>query len=133
MNPQTVSTAFKTALANWSVANGVQVYDYVPDSQNPPCVCVYPEAIPYDFSANCTWILWLLSGKVEEQGAQARMLGWIADTGPTSIIAALDANHSLTGTVSSTLPLELRGYGAAPVTAGGTPYMQARLVYHVLR
>lgn len=133
MNPQTVSTAFKAALAAWATTNGVQVFDYVPDSWNPPCVAIYPETIPYDRTAGARWVLVCVTGSVETQGAQARLQSWLAETGTTSIVAVIDANHSLSGAVSSVLPLEVRRYGMMPTQDGRPRLLQAELVCDILR
>lgn len=133
MNPQTVSTAFKTAYTAWAVANHAQVDDFVADTPKPPCVAFYPETVPYDITAPCRWIAWCSTGTIEEQGAQARLLGWLAETGATSLIQVIDQNHSLSGAVSSVIPLEVRGYGVSPVQQGRPRFLQAQLVFDVLR
>jgi hypothetical protein len=129
MDIPAVLAAFKTTLEPL----GVHLYDYVPDSPNTPCVIIYAERVPYAVTQGATFVLWCLSGQVETAGAQARMMSWLSDDTDDSIVSLLDADHTLGGTVSSVLPVEVRRWGAAPTQEGRPRLLQAEIVCEVLR
>ena len=110
-----------------------EVFAYVPDSIIPPAVCVYCEQWPYDTTADATFILLCVLGTGDMQDAQAQLMGWLSDTGPTSLVALIDADNTLDGAVSSVLPFEVRNWGLMPVQEGRPRLLQAELVCHVLR
>ncbi len=111
----------------------VQVYNFVPDTSNFPCVIVYPERWTFDTNEDMTFILWCQFGSIETQGAQEALMTWLSDEGPDSIIAAIDADSQLGGIISSVIPLEVRNWGFAPGSDGRARYLQAELVCNVLR
>ncbi len=127
---QDVLTALKELLSD---IEGVQVYDYVPDAPTLPALAVYLERWPYAPTEDATFVVWCISGTVETQGAQARLMEWFSDTGPNSICALIDSDPTLTGVVSGVLPLELRQWGNDPVQEGRTRHVQGQIVLNVLR
>ncbi len=127
---QDVLTALKDLLGQ---IEGVQVYDHVPDSLALPAIVVYMERWPYAVTEEATFIVWCVSGTVETQGAQARLMEWFSDTGPNSICALIDSDSTLTGLVSSVLPLELRQWGNDPVQEGRPRHVQGQIILNVLR
>lgn len=128
---QDILTALKDTLAPL----GVDLYDYVPDSPNVPCVAVYCERWPYaapDPNDQPVFKLWCVAGTVDMQGAQEQLMGWLSDDGETSIVALLDADSTLDDLVGSVLPVEATW--SIQSTAEGRPrYVQAEITLHVLR
>jgi hypothetical protein len=122
-----ITAAFKSVLEQ---LDDVQVYDFVPDSQNLPCVIVYPENIELDVPNRFTFIVWAMTGKIDERGAQDRLSEWLSPDG--DIIAALNDNLTLDGVVDSCSTLEVRNWRPAVVADGRPAYWQAELVCEVL-
>ncbi len=110
----------------------VQVYNFVPDKPLVPCLVVYPERWTYATTEDMTFIVLCLAETLETQGGQERLMTWLSDDGPDSIIAAIDADSQLGGIVSSVIPLETRNWTTV-LSANGTRYHQAELVCNVLR
>ena len=130
---QTVLGAFKTALEPFTDVTHVQVYDHQSDSPVIPSVSVTLKTWPYDLTIPATVSLWCVVGTTEAQGAQADLLGWLSDTGPTSLVALIDANNTLSGAVSSVMPVETNNYGMVTLPNGTTRVLQGELVCEVLR
>lgn len=122
-----VLAGFKDALEPLDV----EIYDFVPDNPVLPSVVVYVEQWPYDGS-DATFVLWCLAGKVDTQGAQATLMGWLSETGTASLPALIDASHNLSGSCSSVIPFETRNWGIVALQ-DGRRVLQGELVCHVLR
>lgn len=110
---------------------GVQVYDFVPDSQNLPCVIIYPENIDLDVPNRYTIVIWCLAGRIDEQFAQSQLSDWL-DPVDGQITTALLADSTLGGTVGSLLALNVRNWQPAVVADGRPAYWQAQLVCEVI-
>jgi hypothetical protein len=122
-----VAAAFKTAFADDA---GVQVYDYVPDSQLIPCVIVYPENTEISVPVTTTWIVWCIAGRLDEQGAQQTLSDWLSDDG--TIVNAIQSNSTLSAVVDSVVPLRIRNWRPGLIAEGRPAYWQAELVCEVI-
>ncbi len=131
-NPVTIPDVF-TALRNTLTDFDGDVYDCVPDSINPPCIGMYVEDWPFDWTAEATVILWCIAGATDERGAQERLGAWLSDSGTDSLVSMLDADNRLGGVVSSVRPANVRNWGAMQVQEGRARLLQAELVLAILR
>lgn len=127
MNIQETLSAFKTLLEPLDV----EITDHVPDGLNLPCIVIYPETVTFDVPCSATVVLWCLTGGVEEAGAQARLNEWLGDN-DGSIVALIDADNDLGGTVDSVRPIEVRQWGVGNPQEGRPRAWQAELVCEVI-
>jgi hypothetical protein len=124
-----VAAGFKTALEQ---IDGVQVYDYVPDSSNWPCVIIYPEGAQVDTPSTATFVLWALTGRADERGAQETLSRWLSPDDGGEFIEALDDDNTLGGACMSVIPREVRNWGLGNPNEGRPSGWQAELVCEVL-
>lgn len=133
MNPQDV----QTAIAN-TVFNGVQglhLYDYSSPAPIPPSLDVQLDQLTYNTTfedgSEAVFVLRVTVNAVAEQGSQAQLYRFIAAEGNDSIPAALYADQTLGGAVSSSRLLPTRRIGAVTLADGGTKYWSAELLLAV--
>jgi len=110
-----------------------EITAYVPDSPNVPAIAIYMESWPFAFTEPATFVMWCMVGTTDMQNAQSTLMGWLSDEGDTSIVQLIDENNTLSGVVSSVLPLEVRNFGLSAVQEGRPRLLQAELVLNVLR
>lgn len=125
MVPSTVRTNLKTRLATIS---GLKTYDHIPDSVNVPAAIVGQLDMTFDSAmnrgldtANCTVLL--IVGRMSESAGQAKLDGYLAGSGSTSIKAAIEADVTLSGAVKT---LRVTAATAGSVTVAGNDYLAYR-------
>jgi hypothetical protein len=136
--------AIRTAIKQSLDGLELQVYDYVPDSPNVPCLIVYPRPFDYDstytastgatvaHSNDITFVVMCLAGTVNMKGAQQTLDGWLSDTGASSVKAAIETDEELGGVVSSVDVTRVDSYGTIQLQDGGTRYLSAEILVEVL-
>lgn len=127
-----IRDALKAALENPTQTN-LSTYDTAPDMPQVPCAVVFLDdpvwepdtmnrgAISYHF------IITILAGRVSESGAQNLLDGFLSYSGPSTIVAAIEADKTLGGTASSVFVHRATNYG--PFKAGDTDYLGVQ--FHV--
>lgn len=131
MNIGNVRAALAGALTD---ALGIQAYDYVPDSIHGTGAYVYPDAFAYhadfDNDTNPDFIVRLLVSSVATRGGQQELDTLISTSGTGSVIAAIEADDTLGGVISSCKVAALRNYGVLTLP-DGVRYFSAELVIEV--
>ena len=105
----------------------VEIYGYFPDAPNVPCLIVFFEEVPFDLTDDATYVIRIVGGTTEMQGAQNAVFQLMTD-----IVDLIDADNTLGGAVSSVLPDRMRDWGIAPTAEGRVRYLQADIVCNVL-
>jgi len=129
----TIRDGLKTRLATIA---GLQVYDTMPDTANPPCAIVgVPARIAYDAVMRSPVARYeipvrVLAGRVVEGESQDRLDGYISPDGTNSLRAAIDADPTLSNAAHTTRVIEARDYGV--YTLGDVPYMGVEIVCEVI-
>lgn len=129
----TIRDGLKTRLATIA---GLQVYDTMPDTANPPCAIVgVPARIAYDFVMRSAVARYeipvrVFAGRVVEAETQDRLDGYISPDGATSLRAAIDGDSTLNGAAHSTRVTEARDYGV--YTLGDVQYIGVEIVCEVI-
>lgn len=125
MVPSTVRANLKTRLATIS---GLKTYDYIPDSVNVTAAIVGQLDLNYDAtfnrgydSATCTVLL--IVGRMSEQAAQAKLDGYLASTGSTSVKTAIEGDATLSGAVQT---VRVASATAGSVQIAGNDYLAYR-------
>lgn len=111
MIPSQVRDALKTAVN----ITGLRVYDTVPDGLMPPALVVGQLSIEWDLvfargADSATVDLILIAGRMSDRAAQDYLDGLLTATGNSSIKTKIEADQTLSGTVSS-----VRCVSAVPV------------------
>jgi hypothetical protein len=111
MIPSQVRDALKTAVN----ITGLRVYDTVPDGLMPPALVVGQLSIEWDLvfargADSATVDLILIAGRMSDRAAQDYLDGLLTATGNNSIKTKIEADQTLSGTVSS-----VRCVSAVPV------------------
>lgn len=111
MIPSQVRDALKTAVN----ITGLRVYDTVPDGLMPPALVVGQLSIDWDLvfargADSATVDLILIAGRMSDRAAQDYLDGLLTPTGNSSIKTKIEADQTLSGTVSS-----VRCVSAVPV------------------
>lgn len=111
MIPSQVRDALKTAVN----ITGLRVYDTVPDGLMPPALVVGQLSIDWDLvfargADSATVDLILIVGRMSDRAAQDYLDGLLTPTGNSSIKTKIEADQTLSGTVSS-----VRCVSAVPV------------------
>lgn len=121
-------TALHTALRDVPDLNAQDLTD----SPTVPCAMIMPDA-PFDwhltFEAGETrhrFVIWLLVAYTDTQGAQTQLNAYLAQSGPKSVSAAIEA----VGTFEVKV---LRSYGVTSLADEGTRYLSAELVVESLK
>lgn len=116
MNPTDIAAALKTAL---STLDGFAAYDFIPAQPTPPSIWVYPEDITYHPSSSDVWCVQaVVSANVLEQAAQQR-LATLLGTEAGSVVAAVEAEPTLDGTVDDVIVVEAKGFQVFDLPALG--------------
>lgn len=131
MVPSSVRTKLKERLATIS---GLKTYDHIPDSVNVPAGIVGQLDMTFDAtfnrgfdSATCTVLL--IVGRMSEQAAQAKLDGYLAGSGSTSVKAAIEADATLSGTVQT---VSVASATAGSVQVAGNDYLAYRYVIDLI-
>jgi len=111
MIPSQVRDALKTAVN----ITGLRVYDTVPDGLMPPALVVGQLSIEWDLvfargADSATVDLILIAGRMSDRAAQDYLDGLLTPSGNNSIKTKIEADQTLSGTVSS-----VRCVSAVPV------------------
>lgn len=131
MVPSTVRTNLKTRLATIS---GLKTYDHIPDSVNVPAAIVGQLDITFDSAmnrgldtANCTVLL--IVGRMSETAGQAKLDGYLAGSGSSSVKAAIEGDVTLSGAVQT---LRVTAATAGSVTVAGNDYLAYRYTLELM-
>jgi hypothetical protein len=127
-----IRTGLKTNLAT---IVGLRTTDIVPDVLNPPVAIVMPQGITYDEAfrrglATYTFTVMVIVGRASERSAQTTLDQYVAQTGSTSVKAAIEVDKTLGGKAFDTRVTNMRSYGST--TQGDVLYLAAEftvLVY----
>lgn len=101
-----IATALSGLGTQLATVSGLRVYSFVPEQINPPAAVVALGAGTYDddFDGACTFdatVLVLVSEAQGNQRAQAAFQTYVDPTGSSSIVAAINASPTLSGSVNS--------------------------------
>ena len=133
MNPQDVQTAIIDTI--FDQVGGLHLYSNSADAPIPPALDVSLDQLTYgttfDDGSEAVFLLRVIVGAVASQGSQAELYDYIAPQGQSSIPAAIAANNSLNGAVTSSYLLPTRRIGAVSLADGGTKYWSAELLLAV--
>lgn len=131
MVPSTVRSALKTRLAT---ITGLKTYDHIPDSVAVPAGIVGQLDMNFDAtfnrgfdSATCTVLL--IVGRMSEQAAQAKLDGYLAGSGATSVKAAIEADATLSGSVQT---VRVASATSGSVQVAGNDYLAYRYVIDLI-
>ena len=118
-----IRSGLKTRLATIS---GLRTTDTVPDVINPPVAIVMPQTVTYDETmrrglATYTFTVMVIVGRASERSAQTALDSFVAQTGATSVKAAIEGDKTLGGTVFDTRVTTMRSYGST--TQGDVLYL----------
>lgn len=109
MTPTGVRQGLATAL---DTITGLRCYDYVPDGLAPPAAVVEPLEVTYHDASISTgtnyyraYIL-VIVGRMADRASQDKIDGYVANTGASSVRAALEADRTLGGACSSLIVLQ---------------------------
>lgn len=128
-----IRDGIKTRLATIS---GLETYDTMPDTANPPCAIVgVPARIEYDVTfrnavARYEIPVRVFAGRVAESDSQDRLDGYISPDGLTSLRGAIDGDPTLGGVAHTVRVTEARDYGV--YTLGDVPYIGVEIVCEVI-
>lgn len=104
-----IRTALQTRLATIS---GLDVYDTVPGTINPPAAIVQRRSGPHPDTLGASRVSYtmqvtVLLGLADDQAAQNALDGYLSPTGADSILAAVDADETLGGKVDYALVVDV--------------------------
>ena len=127
-----VRTGLKTALAS---VGGLRVYDFEADApESPAAVVRMPDSIDPRAVLGSGWnydiAVQLLLSRADDRGADGMLEDLLAETGSTSIVAALRTDPTLGGACMSADVTLVDSFGVIPV--GSVPMLSCRLIVEVL-
>lgn len=103
-----IRSGLKTNLGSIS---GLQVSEYMRSNPTPPVVWVMgPETIEYVPTVSVLMVVQVFVGAVTDQGAQVKLDGYLADSGASSIKAAIESDRTLGGACSDCEVVRTSGY-----------------------
>jgi hypothetical protein len=131
MVPSTVRTNLKNRLATIS---GLKTYESIPDSVNVPGAIVGQLDLNFDYTFNrgydqATCTILLIVGRMSESAGQAKLDGYLASTGSTSVKAAIEADKTLSGAVQT---LRVTTATAGSVQVASIDYLAYRYVVELI-
>lgn len=120
-----IRNALATALGG---IRGLRVEASVPDNPKPPTAIIIPQGVTFDLAMHrgtdeYDFSILLITGRASERQAQNTLDAFCNGTGTTSIKAAINADPTLGGVVSSARVTSMRNYGS--LTVGDTEYLSA--------
>ena len=104
MNPTAVRQGLTTAL---DTITGLRCFDYVPDSLSPPAAVVEPLEIEYGVSMTASGIdyyrgfVLVIVGRMSDRSSQDRLDAYLASSGASSVVAAIESDRTLSGSCST--------------------------------
>lgn len=136
MEPAAIRAALATAMAPVVGAGGRQLQStgYAPDAVDPPWA--YPASMTgtydetLDGDAGMVVTLRVLASRAEDRAGQEMLDAFLAESGPTSIKASLEADPTLGGLIDD---LQTQGWdGYRMYEVAGTDYYGAELTVVIL-
>lgn len=116
---------------------GLRTHGSVPDALHPPCAYVgLLESVEFDVVMGRGADRWLipvrvLVAKATDRAAQAKLDGYLAGSGASSLKAAIEANGgNLGGTAHTCRVVSIRDYGVTE--HAGTPYLGAEMLVEII-
>lgn len=109
MTPTAVRQGLATAL---DTITGLRSFDYVPDGISPPAAVVEPIEVTYHDANVSTGtnfyraFILVVVGRMSDRSSQDRIDAYLANTGASSIRAALEADRTLGGACSTLVVLQ---------------------------
>lgn len=130
-NLLTVRTALQQTLSG--IAD-FPVFHYVADSAPPPCAWIEPDGIDYlqtmkSPDANYPLVVTILTGRVNEAGAQDTLDRYLSPDGALSVPLIIEQNPTLGEVVDYCVPVAMNRYGI--FTMGGVDYIGAQIQIEV--
>jgi hypothetical protein len=104
VNPTAVRQGLTTAL---DTITGLRCFDYVPDSLSPPAAVVEPLEIEYGVSMTSSGIdyyrgfVLVIVGRMSDRSSQDRLDAYLASSGASSVVAAIESDRTLSGSCST--------------------------------
>ena len=103
MNPTAVRQGLSTAL---DTITGLRCFDYVPDSLAPPAAVIEPLEITFGVAmANgldyYKGFVLIIVGRMSDRSSQDRLDAYLASSGASSVVAAIEADRTLGGACST--------------------------------
>lgn len=124
-SPEVFLTGIKTVLT--AALPNVQVHQFWKDSVTPPCIVTHMPRYPRDGTTPAEFVSVVLVGMTDEGSGQSQVYD-IA----IAAANAVDANHTLSGAVSSAWCKEFRNSRPWPVQEGRQRMWSVELVWDVL-
>ena len=121
-NPEAFVAGLKTALSSM----GAEVYDFWRDSVNPPCINTFMAQMPRDATQHAEFVSVVMVGMDDEASGQSQCYD-IA----TQAANLVDANHTLSGAVSSAWCRTFRNSRPWPVQEGRQRMWSLEVVWDV--
>ncbi|CAB4135426.1 hypothetical protein UFOVP1037_5 [uncultured Caudovirales phage] len=103
MNPTAVRQGLSTAL---DTITGLRCFDYVPDSLAPPAAVIEPLEITFGVAmANgldyYKGFVLIIVGRMSDRSSQDRLDAYLASSGASSVVAAIETDRTLGGVCST--------------------------------
>lgn len=126
-----IRSALASALGD---IRGLRVEASVPDNPKPPTAIIVPQGITFDLAMHrgtdeFDFSILLITGRMSERSAQNTLDSFCDPSGTNSIKAAINADPTLGGVVSSARVTNMRNYGS--LTVGDTDYLSAEFAVTV--
>ena len=117
------ANALRTALGT---INGLRVYEHIPDVINPPMAAVGIDEVTYHRAfgggdAIYRYVVTVVCARTSERTAQTRLDGFVSYSGDASVRAAIEADPTLGGVVSTCI-VE-RGGNIQPISVNEATYL----------
>lgn len=125
----TIRDNIKTAITDG--VSGLEVYDIVPGNITPPCAIIYPQSAEYlqrmGGSTVTTWAIdvVIIVARNDEEGAQDALDAYLSSSGASSVIAAIQADDTLSDSVAWAKPVTISRYGE--FVYNGVSYIGAQI------
>ena len=130
-------TSIRNAIGtNLSNISSLTVYNYMPDSMEPPTAIVgVIETVTYDDTmqrGTDKYIIpiQLIVSRVDAQDSQETLDGYLASSGASSVKAQIESDTSLGGVVSTVRVTEARNYGV--YNMNNTDYLGCEFMIEVV-
>lgn len=129
MNIATVLTGLQTVL---SEIDGVTVYDHIPERLAAPAIVMAWDAIEFsdtfEGEATVNIAATVLVKKANLQDAQTKLVDYVNPTGALSVVAAVEADKTLDGSVDSARVI---GAEQQEIELAGTSFLAAKFTVEV--
>lgn len=130
----TIEQVEDAVIATLSTIPGLRGWDYLPDNFTPPCAIVavgdidYHGSFGYGDVVHSVSVLLILQRSSERAG-QTAMDAYRSNTGPTSLRAAIEADPTLGGVVSTSI-VE-KSTPSTAISVNGNPYLASEFTMTV--